>query len=105
MALPSSARIALDVEDVVLDLEGEADLSAEVFQGGKFRAAGEAGCERTEQHTALDERPGLATVHVLDVRDAEPLAYGGKVDRLPAGHAAGAGGGGQHADHLQTRGC
>src|SRR6185437_12532758 len=43
--LAEQRRIALDVEDVVLDLEGEADLRAEGLEGVELRSARHTGGE------------------------------------------------------------
>ena len=101
--LAEQRRIAFHIEDVILDLEGEADVGPETLERRELGARGEAGRQRPEQHAALDQRSGLAPVHLLDLRDRELPSDGGQVDRLPAGHAAGAGGPGEHADHLQAR--
>ena len=98
---------AFDVEHVVDDLEGEADFAAEDADGADRRRVG-AGHRRPGHGGRLDQRAGLARVHVGQRRGVEGRpgravvrAHGVEVDRLAADHAGGAGGGGDHADRLQ----
>ena len=44
----------------------------------------------------------MAGVHLLDLRDIEPLALGRQIDGLASGHAESAAGFGQQFDQLQA---
>ena len=61
-----------DVEDVVLDLEREADLGTEAAQCLEARTRAFARGERPEQHARLDERAGLAAMHQLERLEPAP---------------------------------
>ena len=67
--------------------------------------AREAGGRGAEQHAALDERAGLASMHVLDCRRASSVwPTDGEIDGLAAGHAARAARVREDAHHLEPRG-
>src|SRR5581483_612916 len=89
--LAEQGRVALDIENVVLDLKREPDLGTVALERLKFAAGADARSERPQQHAALDQCAGLAAMHVLDVRHAESVTDGGQIDRLAARHSAGAG--------------
>ncbi len=73
-----------------------------MLQGCELTAAAHTGRQGSEQHAALDERAGLATVHVLDGADRQLLSHCGQIDRLAARHAPGAGGADEDAQHLEA---
>src|SRR5215469_3690299 len=52
--------IAINIQDVVLDLKREAHLGAETLETGELGSAGHTCGQRAEQHTALDQGTGLA---------------------------------------------
>src|SRR5882672_8004278 len=101
--LAEHARIALDVEDVVLNLKGETDMRGELAKRSGTPRVETARREYGEPHARLDECAGLELVHGLELRDRELAADGGEIDRLAARHASGAAGIGQHVDHSRAR--
>ncbi len=68
---------------------------------GAFPGAGSHGAE---QYAALDERAGLASVHVFDGLDRQRLADGREVDSLSTGHTARSGGPGKRTNHRKSNG-
>ena len=86
----------LGVEDVVDDLEQQADAVGEMGETGQCRIIGIAAM-RAEQHGGADQRAGLVDVHLLEFGQRQRLADGGEVDGLAAGHAARAGSVGEQA--------
>ena len=77
-------------------------MRAEALEGGHPGAIAHPCGQGAEQHTPLDEGPGLAPMHILDRSHRQRLAHGSEIDRLAARHARGAGGAGQHPDHLES---
>ena len=67
----------------------------EVIQPVRALRAEAAAAARTEQHCGADQLAGLVDVHVLQLGQGELPPGAGEVDRLPARHAARAGGGSQ----------
>ena len=89
--LPSVSEAWRHVEDVVDHLEGQADRGAVVARAPARRAASMRAAGRAHQHAGLQQRAGLAPVHVAQRALVERQADAGEVDRLAAGHAGVAG--------------
>src|SRR6185437_2268813 len=101
--LPREERrlVALLVEDVVHDLEGEADALRVTVEALELGLRELPAAMRAEQDRSADERPGLEDVHVLELGEREVAAHRVEVDRLPARHAARAARRGEEPDHLE----
>ena len=56
---------------------------------------------RAQQHRRADQRAGLVDMHEFQFGQRQRLADAGKIDSLPAGHAARTGGCCQQPDHFQ----
>src|ERR1700746_1462772 len=52
--LAEHCRIALDIENVVLDLEGETDVGTKALEAGELRSAAHTGRERATQYARLN---------------------------------------------------
>src|SRR6185312_16040179 len=99
--LAERRRVALLVEDVVHDLEGEADALRVTVEALELGLRELLAAMRAEQDRSADERPGLEDMHVLALGEREVVAHRVEVDRLPARHAARAARRGEEPDHLE----
>ena len=57
---------------------------------------------RGHQHARADQRAGLERVQSLELGQRQRAAFGGEVERLPAGHAGGAARVGERLDHAHA---
>ena len=91
-----------DIEDVIADLEGQAECIGETVELGQLRFVGVA-AQRTHAHRRADQCAGLQCMHAGQCRQGLLLAGGIDVQRLAATHARGAGrvGQGLQAGHAQ----
>src|SRR5204863_9089642 len=71
---------AFDIENVVLDLECEADLGTEFSQCRAFLNVLGSGRNRAEQHARLNQSASLLTMHALELAFTEDLFDGFEVD-------------------------
>ena len=96
-------RGALDVEQVVGDLEGLAERFAVIVERLVFLLRGLAE-DRAGDAAEAEQRAGLHLLHAGDVDRlaVAETAFAGEVEDLAAGHAADAGGAGQRAGQQQT---
>ncbi len=76
-----TGRCALDVENVVDDLEGQTELSGERLDGPEL-IAGRSGHHRARRRRRADERAGLSRVHAAQpLRIERRAGAGGRRDR------------------------
>ena len=101
--LAERSRIALDVEQIVGDLEGFAERAAVIVERLVFVLRGLAE-DRAGDAAEAQQRAGL---HLLQPRHVDRLAvaeaaFAGEIEHLAAGHAADAGGARQRARQQQA---
>ena len=88
------------VQNVVSDLIGDAEVFAELVQGGGVRGV-VGGGQRAEVQRGANERAGFAAVNGLQLRQGEGFAGRGHVAHLPANHPRPTGGVGKGLDLRQ----
>jgi len=93
-----------DIEDVIADLEGQAERIGETVELGQH-GFGCITAQRAHAHRSTDQRTGLQRMHAGEGCQRLLLAGGIDVQRLAAAHAGRAGGMGQglQARHAQCR--
>ena len=101
--LAERRRVALDVEQIVGDLEGFAERAAVIVERLIFLLRGLAE-DRAGDAAVAQQRAGL---HLLQPRDVDRLAvaeaaFAGEIEHLAADHAADAGGARQRAGQQQA---
>ena len=102
--LPSIGRRPFDVENVVDDLEREADLARVPLHGAEHQVAGAAAMTAPAWTEAQDERAGLAAVHLAQrglVQRSRAGRGGLQVEGLAADHPGCAGGVGHERDRRE----
>ena len=92
--MPASAASPVDVEQVVLDLEGEAEIGRVGAEHGAGRLAGSAE-DRARLAGEGEQRAGLEALQLEHLVEAEGPALGLEVDHLAAAHPERAGGDGE----------
>ena len=88
--LAQGRRVPEHVQQVVLNLESQADWSRKTAQCLVQTSLERGYAGRRHQHAGADQRTRLAGMHLLHLRDAELLALHGEINRLTSGHAKGA---------------
>ena len=86
VALARRGLVAAVVDQVVGDLEGEADV-ARIAAIGRARLGRQLGHDARRLDRIFDQRAGLELLQPGDRGQVELLAFGGEVHHLPAGHA------------------
>ena len=99
--LAGDRLVALGVEQVVGDLEGEAEVAGIAAQSGPAFGR-DAPEDRAGLDRAGDQRAGLERLQPRDGRQVEARLFGFQVHHLPAGHARGASGARQLGDQLDA---
>ena len=77
--LADAIDLAFDIEDVVANLEGQADAMAVAFEGSEHGRIAAACSQGAEAHRSADQGAGLVHVHAFEVMDTENLADRGEV--------------------------
>ena len=93
-ALARGGFVAAEIDEVVGDLECEADV-ARIATIRRPRLIRQLGHDARRLDRIFDQRAGLELLQPGDRRDIEGLPFGDEVHHLPAGHSARSGGAGK----------
>src|ERR1700687_1394243 len=80
-------RISDHIQQVVLNLECETDLSRKTAERLVHARVGGGGAGRRQYRARANQRAGLASVHLLHIENVESPALCGQIDRLSSGHS------------------
>ena len=87
LGLTQRFGVGLHIENIVADLEGQADGIGIVVEVLALFLRGGRVAQGTEADTRLEQGAGLVAVHGLQLFQRQALALCGSVDGLAAGHA------------------
>ena len=105
MGFAQGCRIGRNVQDVILNLEGQADGGGILLQRGQLIGGQLVMTQGAQSDGTFDQGTGLVTMDLFERRQWHLLPFGRQIQRLSATHAGITGGARQLADHQQLVGA